>query len=423
MVDFAQFGRWVYSLAAQHTFVLLACLPGCIGLYNLIAVWQNFAGRRARMQAEISHLKSGKHPAASAFITDVDNYRPRPFYTVCGAICLSGVFVVVAALSGWEGQQPAKGGDMGAALPMAVHAQERHAVPPAPPAVLSGDHSPVSDSDLADQRRRGIAGLVFAGYGAYLYTLTLCISRLLSSALTGKFLTVSALRSAIALVLGFVAGAIDLFGGLNNGPAIVVFFLVGLFPSWAMDALRTKAQTFLKAKVQGVDYLPLRLIDGIDDGIADRLAELGLWDVQHMATANPFALEASTLYPIRRLIDWMDQAILIGYVRQDIAHFRALGIRGAIDFAVMFQDLMGIEYPLEKGIKKPVQAYYHDRLFESARQVMDDLSKQARLSVPCLYMIGRGLYEDPVVEYLWDQWFKPDEEADGNENDETEGDS
>jgi hypothetical protein len=390
----------LHELPNYHPFALLACLPGIVCLYNLVAVWQSFAVRKESIQGMHDALLAGTgHAVASAFKTDLDDYRPRRFYTVCGAICLSLVFGLVAALSG-----------SGAALHVDLGAtysaldQPRAVTGKQTTATNASSEKPLT---LTEQRRHGIAGLVFAGYGAYLYTLTLCISRLFSSALTGKFMTVSALRSAIALVLGFSAGAINIFGSLGDGPAICGFFFIGLFPSWAMDALRSKAQEIFKARVIGVDFLPLRLVDGIDDGIGDRLAEIGLWDVQHMAAANPFALAARTLYPIRRVIDWMDQAILIGYVRQEIAAFRSLGIRGAIDFAVLFRDLMGIDYPTS-DLDPAGRVRYFTALHATATTLFDDLSKKTNLSRPCLEAIGRGFYEDPVVDLLWDQWFKQD---------------
>jgi hypothetical protein len=389
MLDVNGFLSVLHGLPNTYPFALLACLPGVIALYNLIWTRQSFARSKASIKATRDRALAGAgQPILGTFEGDIEDARPGVLYMVCGAVALTVVFGVVAAHGG---------ANFG--IVSAPHG-----------AVLPNDLGAIykKDGDLKTLQLQGLAGLVFAGYGAYLYTVTLCISRLYSSALTAEFLTASALRSASALVLGFVAGATGVFGGLGAGQALFVFLFVGLFPSWAMDALTKKAQAFFKTRVLGVDYLPLRLIDGIDDGIADRLAEIGIWDVQHLAAADPFALAARTLFPLRRLIDWMDQANLIGYVREEIPHFRAVGIRGAIDFAALFRDLMGIKHPVAK-LRGATLKRYRRALQKRATALFRDLSKKTHLSRPSLGAIGRALYEDAVVNSLWNLWFEPDD--------------
>src|SRR6202008_749288 len=98
----------------------------------------------------------------------------------------------------------------------------------------------------------GRSGLIYAGLGAYIYTLFLMISRLNSSALTGKFLLISALRAAIAMVIGLAIGETRvLVGSLSPNQAHGVYFFVGLFPGWVMAALRQKAKEILQPREDG----------------------------------------------------------------------------------------------------------------------------------------------------------------------------
>jgi hypothetical protein len=232
----------------------------------------------------------------------------------------------------------------------------------------------------------------------------LVISRLNSKALTSMFFVIGAVRSAIALVLGFVAADTNLFAGVSYHQGLFVLFFLGLFPSMAMEALRRRAQEIFKPSTPGCDVLPLCLIEGIDDGIADRLAETGIWDIEHVATADAFKLTAQTLYPLRRIIDWMDQALLVSYVRGDIVHFRACGVRGAMDFAALYRDATGLK-------PDPTQAAYIASLADRAQKLIQVLAQKTTLQEPTLYTIGRNIYEDAVVNFIWDLWF--DDEEDG----------
>jgi hypothetical protein len=240
---------------------------------------------------------------------------------------------------------------------------------------------------------------VYAGYGAYIYTMLLVISRLNSKALTSKFFMVGAVRSAIALVLGFAAADTNVFAGLSDHQGLFVLLFIGLFPSMVMEALRRRAQQVFKPATPGCDVLPLCLIDGIDDGIADRLAEIGVWDIEHIATADAFKLTAQTLYPLRRIVDWMDQAILISYVRTDIVHFRACGARGAIDFAALYRDAMDSKAAVTED---PAN------LKARAQKLIQALAQKTTLKEPTVYAIGRSLLEDAVVLFIWYLWFEDD---------------
>jgi hypothetical protein len=228
--------------------------------------------------------------------------------------------------------------------------------------------------------------------------------------LTAKFLVVSSVRSAIALVLGFTAADTNIFSGLSSNQALFVLFFIGLFPSWAIDAVRRKAQEIFKPPSGGCDVLPICLIDGLDDGIADRLAEIGIWDIQHIASSNPLELGAKTLYPIRRVVDWMDQALLISYVRVLIVHFRAVGVRGAIDFAALYRDAMSLE---NNSDDSKVQEAYRQTLANRASEIIKALAQKTGLSEAALNAIGRSLYEDAVVVTIWNLWDDKDLSGDG----------
>jgi hypothetical protein len=185
---------------------------------------------------------------------------------------------------------------------------------------------------------KAMNGFIFAALGAFVSVMWRMIKRINSNALTARFLFTAALRSAIAMMIGLAAGQFDLFGFLNpNGPRETVLFLTGLFTDWALDALRSRARTvFDPVANQTVDQLPLNMVDGLDDGVIDILDEIGIWDIEHLATCEPSELTLRTLYPFNRVADWIDQAVLINYLRRNIPAARDLGIRGAIDLMLLY---------------------------------------------------------------------------------------
>lgn len=412
-----------------HPFGVLALLPGLVALLNQLSANSHFD----RTKKEADTIAETKKNQSLVFVktgSDLEDYRPRMTYTVLGALLLTLVFELVAGIGG-VGRLHRH--DLGAAgpWPETVGASEELAAKnkselpktdaAAPPAVksetaqanprASANDRGASQSESAPTVK-GLAGLVYAGYGAYIYTLILVISRLNSSALTGKFLAVSSVRSAIALILGFTAAETNIFSGLSSNQALFVLFFIGLFPSWAIDAVRSKAQAIFKPSSGGCDILPICLIDGLDDGIADRLAEIGIWDIQHIASSNPFVLAAKTLFPIRRVVDWMDQALLISYIRGLIVHFRAIGVRGAIDFAALYRDAIKWECKL---YDHDDQEAYHKMLADRASEIIKVLSQKTGLSEACLNVIGRSLYEDAVVKTIWDLWDEEKFSSDGKQ--------
>ncbi|HEX8436447.1 hypothetical protein, partial [Archangium sp.] len=78
----------------------------------------------------------------------------------------------------------------------------------------------------------GLRGLVFAGYGVYVYTLLLIIHRMQAAALSSEFLLAATLRALITLVMGFVAGQTEFIQALGtDNQSRFLYFIMGAFPS------------------------------------------------------------------------------------------------------------------------------------------------------------------------------------------------
>jgi hypothetical protein len=158
-------------------------------------------------------------------------------------------------------------------------------------------------------------------------------ARMYANSLSSRFLTASALRSASTIAFGWVAVRIGLTNILPSTSAIGALFLCGLFYSWALSSLRTKAMTWFGAPKTDNEELPVGIVEGVDDTTEDLLSEYGVTTVQHLTTSDPSEMTQRTLIPIDRIVDWIDQANLIQVVKRNIVALRGVGIRSASDLA------------------------------------------------------------------------------------------
>jgi hypothetical protein len=188
-------------------------------------------------------------------------------------------------------------------------------------------------ASVNSQAPRPVDGIIFAGFGAYVSVIYYMTARMYANSLSSRFLTASALRSASTIAFGWVAVRIGLTNILPSTSAIGALFLCGLFYSWALSSLRTKAMTWFGAPKTDNEELPVGIVEGVDDTTEDLLSEYGVTTVQHLTTSDPSELTQRTLIPIDRIVDWIDQANLIQVVKRNIVALRAAGIRSASDLA------------------------------------------------------------------------------------------
>jgi hypothetical protein len=332
-----------------HLFWVLAMIPSLIGIANFwVAVRRRHKHGVEELEARRQEIADVGTDGRQRAVIDridasvADERKPRFSSTMLGAFVLAVVFGLAAQLSTRprHPETPEIYG-IGPALEDASRAEEPAAPGAAAPPEADRDdaRAPAKPPDPnADRKgmREAIVGLVFAAYGAYAYVLRAMVGRLNALALTGRFLVRLSLQSAGTVVIGFVIGYVGAVGVVaSEHQSMFVYFLIGLFPAWAAQLLAARTREIFVTKEAGCERLPLCLVDGIDDDVADRLSEENIWDIQHLATACPTDLTLRTGYSLDRILDWIDQAILITYARDDIAQFRLLGVRGAIDLAVL----------------------------------------------------------------------------------------
>ncbi len=423
-------GQMTTDLVGGHVFWVLAALPGTVAV---VSFWLTVPSRFTLRQAEVRTIQmvqmSPAQRSRSAPLKDIAGgpalapafaaeSAPRFEGTLFGAACLTAVYVVVAILSGTnyglgvgdatppasEGARRAgeKAPQAGAAKAAAAEARPVPAVPATAgaPNPAGEPSKPAPSTDRPNESRipapnEGRRGLVYAAYGAYIYMVRLFVSRLNNSTLTPRFLIRMAFNGAVAIVLGYVAGELGTFRVIaSENQSLFFYFSLGLFPDWAANALRNKARDLFQPPETGCESLPLCLVDGLDGDVADRLSEIGIWDIQHLACSNPADLVLRSLFPTNRVVDWIDQAILITYVRGQIATFRQLGVRSAIELALLYGDY--VEDPADDPQAKERQA--------RARSTLDGLAQKAGMPKDTILIVGRYLFEDANVDVIWRLW-------------------
>jgi len=300
-------GMHLTDLDASGFFFSLGLLPGAIGIVFHV-VLANSRRTQGRERLEKYYAWRSERPLARSqdrVNVTVDETSADPLGAVSACLFLTGIFLLIAVFAGYEAAQQ-KG-----------------------------------------VTANGVQGMMYAGLGAYVAVLYYMVARLYANALSSRFLMTSALRTASAVVLGWVFGIVGVtaFAGAPSGTAATadgdalaanaVLFLAGLFHNMAIDALRKRARRLFNAPSADAEELPLTGVEGIDDTTAELLTEHGVASIQHLATSEPGELCDRTLLPMERVVDWMDQALLIRYLKANITVSRGLGIRAGTDLALV----------------------------------------------------------------------------------------
>jgi hypothetical protein len=210
---------------------------------------------------------------------------------------------------------------------------------------------------VADTLPRLVDALRFGFLGAYFFLLSQLIRRYFQNDLRpGAFLG-GVVRIVTVLVL--VAGVDQVFA-FSNVPADrpyalenAVAFLIGIFPTIGVQLIRRAVGKVTGRFRGGLEPpFPLSQLDGMDIWSESRLSEIGIEDVQHLATANLIDVILGARIATQRIVDWVDQALLLirtGLPRVDnlaaqttYAQLRALGVRSSVDLLELVATL-GLE--------------------------------------------------------------------------------
>jgi hypothetical protein len=222
------------------------------------------------------------------------------------------------------------------------------------PDLIGGD---VGSIDLADALRFGFMG-------AYVFSVQLTVRAFFQNDLrSGTYVTILE-RLGVALILVGVAHVI--WAALPvylTGVEPVVAFVIGSFPLVGQEWLVQIAADRMGKRVRVLQTQhPLSDLDGMNVWYEARLLEEGVENVQNLSTANIVDVVLHSRAPVGRIVDWVDQALLINHLpshctgaikaRDDEAELRTpdddelfchtlacLGVRTATDLLDLFAPL------------------------------------------------------------------------------------
>ena len=140
------------------------------------------------------------------------------------------------------------------------------------------------------------------------------------------------MAAVVALVLSFLLGeegSLSAFGFKSSLTSIA--FLTGMFPERVLQYLINLYQRFVNPDNLNNDFLSLYRIEGISLSHKERLEEIGIENAQNLSTASLTKLCIETPYEARILLDWIGQAKLLCYLKQDMGKLRSIGIRSVFD--------------------------------------------------------------------------------------------
>jgi hypothetical protein len=187
---------------------------------------------------------------------------------------------------------------------------------------------PLDDFPVSATRPRWLLALtpnltpVTAAFlGAYFFSLQMLFRRYVRSDLRGSAYMAVVIRIVLAVVGIWVIQQIGAVGGWSGQPELLMLgFVVGVFPTVVWQVLRSAAmKTFCIALPSLASRLPLERLDGLTVWHEARLEEEDVENVGAMATVDVVDLLVNTRFPVERIVDWIDQSILLVHLGPDEA--------------------------------------------------------------------------------------------------------
>ncbi|PTL83011.1 hypothetical protein DAT35_13390 [Vitiosangium sp. GDMCC 1.1324] len=242
----------------------------------------------------------------------------------------------------------------------------------------------------------GLLGLALAGSGVYAYTIGLLILRIWAGTLSTGFLLTTAIRSFLLMMMGYALGLMGVFQLRKGILAPFLYFGLGLFPALGLEILHRRFRQVFAPEPPGAEYLKWEYLDGVTNFDIERLKTLGIFNIQQLARVEPGWLSLCTHYPLARVVDWIDQALLITYLREDILSARQFGIRSATDLRMLYREATRSDLP---DLNKLDES---ERSRRRAGQAFKDIAnmKRGKLFQEELLSIGSSLNDDVLVDLL-----------------------
>ena len=177
----------------------------------------------------------------------------------------------------------------------------------------------------------------FAFLGAYFYILQMLVRRYFQGDLKSTAYINATMRIIIVILLVWVLDPLLAQNDISQASRSAVAFVIGVFPNVGWRLLQLSVRKPIGWVVDSLEPKhKLGQIDGLNIWYESRLLEVGIEDMQNLATTDVVDLMLNTRIPVERVIDWIDQSFL--YLRVEETKearrrtlLRSYGVRNATD--------------------------------------------------------------------------------------------
>ena len=186
--------------------------------------------------------------------------------------------------------------------------------------------------DLAQALRPEPTALVFGFLGAYYFAINLIVRRYMRGDLKPKAYSMIASRILVVAILAWLLDEV----APGNAVVLLVAFVAGIIPETAFTYLRevTRDKVF-----QGrmIEAQPLTMLEGVDLYDRSGLEDEGVMNLEALVHHDLYELILTTRIPPERLVDFVDQAILMLHLPMGLDPWMATSGAGAEDLATLRQ--------------------------------------------------------------------------------------
>ncbi len=167
--------------------------------------------------------------------------------------------------------------------------------------------------------------------GAYFFSMQTIFRRYVGGDLRGSAYIAVALRIILAVIgIWIIVAATKDITWISQGQLIILGFAFGVFPVIIWQIIRGFASKHFRSALPTLESrLALDNLDGLTVWHQARLEEEDVENVFNMATVDIVDLLVNTRFPAGRIVDWIDQALLLTQLGADEAKARDAGSEAA----------------------------------------------------------------------------------------------
>ena len=181
---------------------------------------------------------------------------------------------------------------------------------------------------------QSIPTVIYLGFwGAFLSSIRDIYKKYNTMDLTPCFLYSVIFKILVCSALAYLWSVI-----FTSDVAIFVSFGTGFLPVQSIQNQIIKL-TYKKSgdESQAATTSNLSKLQGLNSHTIDRLEEEDILNCQTLAYSDPIKILFKTQYQLKIILDWIDQALLYGYVGDKLNDLRVVGIRGIVEFALLYE--------------------------------------------------------------------------------------